>query len=237
MAVGKHLWAGLGLLAVTGKADAARPYLGLEAGMSTGDFGTTATSTLYSAVLSAGVTGEDWDAGASLPFYVLDSEGADTETGLGDLYLRAGRRLLPPTDGGTSVYGSAALKVPTADEDAGLGTGEPDAGGFLSLRQSLGRWQVSLFGGYTFLGDPPGEDLDNVVSYGAELYRRLDGAGLFAGVEGRTAAVPGADDPLELYGGGFRLLPGGRAWTVEGLVGLSDGSPDFGIRTGIVQWF
>ncbi len=232
-----RLWTALGLLALAGPVAAARPYLGLEAGWRSGDFGTSATTDLYSGVLSAGVAGGEWDAGASLPFYILDTEGADTETGPGDLYLRAGHTLLSETGGGTSLYGSGVLKLPTADEEAGLGTGETDLGGFLHLRQSLGSWQAGLFGGYTLVGDPPGQELDDVVAYGAELYRRLEGAGVYAGVEGRTAVVPEADDPLELYGGGFRLLAGDRAWTVGGLVGLSDGSPDFGIQTGVVQWF
>lgn len=215
----------------------ARSYMGLEAGYSRGDFGTGRTSRLYSAVFSAGVVDAAWDAGLSLPYHGLDTEGTDTEAGPGDLILHAGHDLLPEAPGGLSVYGSGAVKLPTADEDAGLGTGEADVGGFLSLRQRSGAWQASASGGYTVIGDPPGIDYNNVVSYGVQATRFLTGAAVYAGLEGRTALSDAGDDPLEAYAGGFRLLPGDRAVTFDAFVGLSDGSADFGVRVGAVQWF
>lgn len=215
----------------------ARPYLGLAAAYRSGDFGTASTSRLSSAVFSAGMVDAEWDTGLSLPYHVLDPEGSGSEAGPGDLVLHAGHRLFPETSGGLSAYGSAAVKLPTADEDAGLGTGETDVGGLLSFRQRSGAWQGSVYGGYTVIGDPPGLDYNDVASYGGQATRFLAGAAVYAGLEGRTALTDAGDDPLEAYAGGFRLLPGDRALTADAFVGLSDGSADFGVRMGAVQWF
>ncbi len=68
-----------------------------------------------------------------------------------------------------SVYGT--VKFPTADRDRGLGTGEFDGGGGLSLRKNFGRNTVYSYAGYTVLGDPPGVDLNNFFSFGAGFAR------------------------------------------------------------------
>ncbi|HKJ71855.1 MAG TPA: hypothetical protein VKA55_08910 [Gammaproteobacteria bacterium] len=227
----------LGVVLLPGAAGAAaRPYLGLAAEYKRGDFGTGTASTLYSAVFNGGLVAEEWDAGFAMPFHVLSTEGEDSEIGAGDLVLHGGHTLVPEVRG-FALYGSAALKVPTADESAGLGTGETDAGAFLRASQRLGAWETAVFGGYTVTGDPPGTDYNDVAAYGVQLTRLLQGAAVYAGLEGRTAVTDDLEDPREAFVGGFRLLPGGRALTVDAFAGLSDGSPDFGLRVGAVQWF
>lgn len=215
----------------------ARPFLGLETGYKRGDFGTAEVSALYSLTLNGGLMAADWHAGFALPYHRLDTEGTEAASGPGDLYLHAGRRLVPETGGGLSVYGTAAVKLPTADEDDGLGTGESDAGLFMSVRQRWGSWHLSAFGGFTLIGDPPATDYRNVTSYGLQATRLLTSAAVHIGLEGRTALTDDGEDPRELFAGGFRLLPGGRAATADAFLGLSDGSPSFGVRLGVVQWF
>lgn len=58
------------------------------------------------------------------------SGSSTTEMELGDVVLRAGAVLLAATSAGSSVNGSAAMKLPTADEAKGLGTGQTDYGAF-----------------------------------------------------------------------------------------------------------
>jgi hypothetical protein len=219
------------------RAAEARPYVGLEAGFRSGEFGTGTRSHLYSAFLNAGVVGEDWDAGATAAFHVLDTEGTGTEAGLGDLVLRAGHVLLPTTDSGLSLYGTGAVKLATGDEDAGLSTGESDLGGFLSLRQRFGGLQATLYGGYTAVGDPPRTDYNDTVTYGGQLFVPLRRAWVYGGAEGRTALTDDTDDPLEVFAGGF--APAGRdlILTGEAFAGLTDGSPDLGVRVGFIRWF
>ncbi|MEF8982550.1 transporter [Thiohalorhabdus sp.] len=172
-----------------------------------------------------------------LPFQVLETEDRDTESGLGDLYLQAGHLLIPETDGGLSVYGSGALKVPTADEDAGRGTGEPDLGGYLTPRQDLGSWQLSGYGGYTIRGEPAGFDYNSITSYGVKATRSLNGTVVFGGLDGSTALTDNGDPPLEVFAGSFWLLPESRVFTADIAFGLSDGSPDLSLGVGVVQWF
>ena len=214
-----------------------QPYLGLEGGFRTGDFGTAVRSELYSAYVNGGVVGEEWDAGFTAAFHTLATEGGGSEIGPGDVVVRAGRFLLPPAPSGLSLYGSAAVKLPTADEDDGLGTGETDYGGFLNLRQRVAGYQATLYGGYTVVGDPPGTDYNDTVTYGGQLYLPLDRAWTYLGLEGRTALTDATEDPLELIGGAFGPVSPDITLTGEAFVGLTDGSPDLGARAGFIRWF
>jgi hypothetical protein len=89
-----------------------------------------------------------------------------TETGLGDLVGSAFYNLL---DERTSEFGldiGAKVKLGTADEDKGLGTGENDHSIQADVFKPIGA--ITAFGslGYRFYGDPPGIDLRSVF-YGS----------------------------------------------------------------------
>lgn len=227
----------VGLALAAPAAEAARGYLGAEAGFTSGDYGTGQRSDLYSLYAHGGVVAEDWDLGATMPLHLLSTEGEDTEVGPGDLILRAGHVLMPASDDGLSLYGSAALKLPTGDEDAGLSTGETDLGGFLSLRQRWDGFQGRLYAGYTLIGDPPGTDYNNTTTLGIQGFARTGAAWLYAGGEWRRALLDADEDPAELFFGGFGPVAPDLALTAEGFIGLTEGSPDAGARLGFIHWF
>ncbi|MFQ5670121.1 MAG: transporter [Acidobacteriota bacterium] len=166
----------------------------------------------------------------------------DTESGLGDILLRGDVYLLE--GGGRRPWLSAVgqVKLPTADEDKGLGTGETDVEGGLGLVQPLGKSTLFLDGRYTHLGDPPGIDLDNIVTTSVGLSHRLGrqaGAVAYAFLENRTDPIPGQDDRLDLFlGAGAR--PGRRGgMRVSGgvFIGLSDTAEDWGISLSLGRSF
>lgn len=231
---------GFALLPSTVAAADGRSYLELDAGYMSGDFGTSTTSRLFSLSPTLGYVALRHDFSVTLPFLTLANETAgtsSTESGLGDLVLRAGAVLIPEHASGLSVNGSVAVKLPTADETRGLGTGETDYGAFAAVHQRLRTYKLSLTAGYLQSGDPPGVDLHNGFSYGIGLSRRLARTTLYGSYERRQAVVSGFEDPQELAAGFFHLL--GADYAVKGQVffGLNDGGPDGGGTLGIVRWF
>lgn len=232
----------------------------VSATFETGDFGTgTTTNTLF-VPFTLRYLGDRFDLRVTVPFIAQETSAAvtliegiptqvipededvdgrpaeavkRTAAGLGDVVVK-GRYYLTNDSGvvpAISPFGR--VKFPTADEDKGLGTGELDYGFGVELDKKVGL--VGLFAdvGYTVRGDPPGIDLRNQVSYGGGLSydftRAVTGS---VALEGRTAAVSGQDDPLDVFLDlAYRLT---RATTLTGGVsfGLTDGSPDFGVTIG-----
>jgi len=162
--------------------------------------------------------------------------------GIGDVVLQSTWRLLPSVGSLLPLFElGARLKIPTADRAKGLGTGEVDAAVQAGLARSFGPYTlfgregigpVSLFGnaGYRILGDPPGFSLRDgpFTSVGASL-QIAERYGVGMAYDWRRSATRTTDDIQELVpfgwvdvGTRFRVGP-------YGVVGFSNGSPDFGV--------
>lgn len=213
-----------------------RGYIEMDAGYKTGDFGTPTRADLLYLLTLFGYVAPAWDVSVTAPYLVLSS-GTASESGAGDIILRVGRVLVPEGPAGLSFDGALAVKLPTADERKGLGTGETDYGAFLGLRQRLGGFKVSLHGGYISVGDPPRIKYNDIYLYGVGISRIFGFTELAAYFEGRRASVPGALAPQEITIGFFHVL--NADFTIRGSAfsGLNDGGPDFGFNAGIVRWF
>ena len=161
------------------------------------------------------------------------------EEGLGDLVAGAKWLAWVPDGGGPRHALAAAVKFPTADEDKGLGSGETDYDLTWIASATLGaHLGVHVNAGYSWIGTPEGEDVGDVVHYGAALdypvCENIQWVGeLFAERERRTGA-----DTSVLFNTGLR-------WAVrESLIvdlaagaGLSDDSPDFICTAGFTWAF
>ena len=212
----------------------------------TGDYGQDRTSDLYyAAAMIKRYLG--WgDVTLTVPYLAADGltviggtaepgSTAGNVSGLGDILLKGRwyaieqQGLLPFID----LVGS--IKFPTADADRGLGTGEPD---FTILseyawRLGDGPWIALAELGYTFVGKPAGMDAKNRWLYSAGLaYEANPKLTLSGYLEGRTAIFEGNEDPLSvLLIGQYKLRLDLRCDTMFE-IGLTDGSPDFGITLG-----
>ncbi len=230
----------VGALAFTVYADEGRGYLELGGGYKTGDFGTTTTSDLYYFSPVLGYVSPRYDASITVPSLSLTNKtggASSTETGIGDAVLRGGGVLVPEGPGGFSFNGTLAVKLPSADETRGLGTGEFDVGAFLGLHQRIKDFRFSLTGGYIKVGDPSGINYNDIPLYGVGISRvfgRTEGAVSF---EGRRAMVSGTQDPQEINVGFFHVLTADYAVRGNSFKGLNNGGPDFGMDFGIVRWF
>jgi hypothetical protein len=220
---------------------------------STGDFGTGEDTRVFALPLKVGVRSERLELSAATyyvrssttgfttfsaggPTFLSETPGSpvvadeasdDSTSGIGDVYLDASLIVLEENARRPLLAPWASLKLPTADEDEGLGTGEPDFGLGLLLTKSFESLFASLDVGYTFIGEPSGASFDDVVSAQLTVGRRLSQRmALYGLLDYRTAVVDEVDDPVALGCGmryGLREDLGLRA---ELRVGLTETAAD-----------
>jgi len=229
------------LLACGAQAQEGPLTLGAGLHYSSGDYGTGSTTRITSLAGTARYERGPWTYRATVPYLEVEGEntvipgvgavgsrsGRRTESGLGDIVLGATYAAYSDSKLGVDLTGK--LKLATADEDKGLGTGEHDLAFLVDLYQTFHR--MTAFGGvgYHILGDAPGQPLDNVWSAnigGSYKIDERDSAGV--SLEGRQRVAPGASPQRELMGFFTRNLD--RFWKAQAyaLIGLADGSPDWG---------
>ena len=238
--VSLRLAALMGLFAMcVGNAVAASEnfYLALDGGYKRGDFGTTVVEQLYSLAATVGRVSPSYEVSISAPFLRSDNETAGSESGLGDVVVGAGYVLFEQNPKGLALNGSLAIKLPTADEKKGLGSGETDIGAYLTLTQHKSFFSASIFTGYVAIGDTDEINYNNIVTYGIGASKNFSWTGVYVSMEGRTAATDQSDSPLEVHLGVFHILDIKHTLTADVFLGLSDGSPDEGISLGVVRWF
>ena len=160
----------------------------------------------------------------------------ESQSGLGDMILRGEYDLVQESSSQPAIILEAKVKLPTASESKGLGTGELDAGAAVEIGRTVrGNYFYGKFG-YTVVGEPSGADFDNPLLYeggiGFPVSREFY---LTASLEGRTSIDDNVDNPLDaVLSGNYRLRPD---LSLNGFLslGLSDGSPDFAIGIGFLQ--
>ncbi len=161
-----------------------------------------------------------------------------TEDGLGDVLLDGGYVLLEEKDVAPELRGFATIKFPTADSSKGLGTGEFDETLGLGLGKKLGKWTTGLDAYYVFVGSPPGTPLrDSVGLTGRLAYDPTPTLRVAGVLEWATAAARHEQNPLEARVT-VQLRAGDRVRLEAGVIkGLSNGSPNFGLLTGLAVSF
>ena len=157
-----------------------------------------------------------------------------TTSGLGDIILR-GRYYLVEEKGWVPLIAiTGRLKLPTADESRGLGTGKMDEGVGAEVSKLWGgNWVTFLDGGFNIIGRPEGRNLRNQWWYdvGGGYYFTKD---LLASVyfEEYRSLVSGAQNIRDVFFGmNYRAS---SEWRFNGglAVGLSNGAPDHALSLG-----
>lgn len=216
---------------------------------SSGDYGgdpvdTEITYLPFIAAYSAG----QWEFKATVPWLqikgggtvvgggdggVVIGQGANTtttESGLGDIWLGATYSVKNTIGDDVFLDLGAKVKLPTADEDKGLGTGETDYTLQADLFKAMGKITPFATLAYKIKNDPPGLTLDNVIylSGGAD-YKLSELRHIGASLDYQEAASSNSDDALELFGYVSQKINNSWSTTLYGYLGLMDGSPDYGI--------
>lgn len=152
-----------------------------------------------------------------------------TESGLGDIKLNAGLTLLQESDDLPRVLGLLYAKLPTADENKGLGTGEFDWGGGLGLGRHFGDWSTYVDAIYIDPGTSSLYNPDPYWEWQASLsYRLSDTLRPGLALTGGTAPFAGQDDPLKIQARLNGLTGEHSSFGLYLARGLSNGSPDWG---------
>ena len=156
--------------------------------------------------------------------------GETTESGIGDTTLAAtyGALVEPQSSFGLDL--TAKLKLPTGDENRGLGTGSVDETLQADLYRSIDR--LTVFGGlgYTFFGHSDVLELKNAAFAEVGASTRVNATdSVGASVYGRERVVEGGARQRELTLFWNRHLTRAQRLQAYVLFGFADGSPDFGI--------
>ena len=157
-----------------------------------------------------------------------------TTVGLGDIILRGRYYVLEEQKYLPLVALTARMKFPTANASQGLGTGAFDHGYGVEISKLIGeKWLAFLDGGYNFIGNPDGLELQNQYWYdiGTGYYITRD---LMASVyfEEYRALVPGLVNIRDFFFAmNYRAF---SAWRFNGgvAVGVSNGAPDYVLSIG-----
>jgi len=211
-------------------------YIDFSVAYSRGDFNTGQKSELSQLQVTYGQVMSDYDFSITIPYLFLQDSFGD-ESGLGDITLQAGKTLSGNNLDADTVYASMSVKLPTADESSGLGTGEPDIGGFLSYTHNFNILSLTLMGGYIVTGDSQVQSYKDIFVYGVGLSKIITPWYVYGSLDGRQQTLDRGDDPLEFSVGFFYQLESARFFKMDAFVGLSNTSPDAGLTFGVVNWF
>lgn len=215
---------------------AARTYLDVGGGQVSGDFGTGITSTLNAVRVEYGYFGSQYFFNAATSYLALDTDGLEQQTGMGDVLLEAGY-IYRSRDNELRLLPSLSVKLPTADEDKNLGSGETDVGIFLDAHQNCGSLVCTAGAGYIVVGDPAGVDLHNILQLSIGGFKAFQKAGLSAYLEYNSAMLDGRSDPMKLGVDWFYLFSLKTGFYINSITGLNSAAPDYGIRSGVIIWF
>ncbi len=244
---------GLFLILLSGPAfaESSRLSFSTSVNYSVGDYGTNQNTSLLYVPFTIRVTPiEPLTLGLTVPYIrqstqsiVLTGGGVatrqsqvrQTEEGLGDILLKGEYAFLEEQSALPGIAGSLKIKFPTADKNKGLGTGEFDETGGVSLSKTVIQGLVAYLDlAYTFVGSPPGTHFNNSFAWSVGAASLLTPSlTLFGFLDGATAISKGQENPLELrFGGEYKLTQVVRL-TASASAGLSKGSADYGLSGGI----
>ncbi len=157
-----------------------------------------------------------------------------THSGLGDIIVRGRYYAIEEKEWFPLVALTARVKIPTASESKGLGTGALDHGYGVELSKMLGnRWIAFLDGGYNFIGDPDGRELQNQywfdVGGGHYIAKSLLFSVYYEEYRSLVADRVNIRDVFVAFN-----YKASDAWRFNGgvTVGLSNSAPDYGVSLG-----
>ena len=234
---------------------AEEPALGFGAGahFSRGDYGTSTTTEITSLQLTVRRETGPWLLKLVLPYLEVSGSTSvvpgvgnvgrgrrgggggtaarttGTASGLGDVAASATYAFYYDAASRLALDATGKLKLPTADRDEGLGTGEADVSFQVDAYKAFDR--VTAFGGvgYTVFGSSAEIELDDALNYTLGAIYRLDArdsAGITYDERERLSARTA--ERREVMAFVTRKL--NRLWSAQlyFLVGSADGSPDWG---------
>jgi hypothetical protein len=180
---------------------------------------------------------EKMDGGIGSGYLFVRPKEGENENGFGDTELKLKYRLLDERGWMPSFAVTGNLKIPTASESKGLGSGKTDFGINTLVTKNLSkRWVFHLNLGYTFIGE---HGVNNEFNYSAAaqfilsdkwaLVGEIVGVNNFNGRKG--------DDPISGLLGTYYLISDSIVWDAGVEIGMNKAAPDFRLTTGLTLLF
>ena len=162
------------------------------------------------------------------------SEASHGEMGVGDPIGRVELDVLRNEWGVPMIRLAIAAKAPLANVASGFGTGAWDVGAGASLTRAIAGTFLFADVMYWSLGDEPGLELRDILSYAAAIGRPLRGGrySVLASVLGTTPIIAGVPAPLQAGTGLSFQTASGRSLSISALLGLTRSAPDVAIGLG-----
>lgn len=230
------------LAAVPAGAVETRVSVGID--YSTGDYGETLDTDITYIPVTGKYQTDGWIAELTIPYIQITGPGTvlpdvgpvdtgpalrrTTEEGLGDMVFSLTREMY--TSQRYLIDLTGKIKLATADEDKGLGTGENDYSLQVDGYTPIDR--ATAFGslGYRFMGDGPDFELDDVFYASLGLsFPVNDRVSSGAILDLRERTSPSGDPRRELMAFATNKL--NPDWNLQGYVvgGVGDSSPDWAL--------
>lgn len=236
-------------LALASAAFAADGELSAGAGVdySKGDYGTGSETKILAIPFMARYDQDPWKLKLTVPYLRVTgpgdvipgigrgnrgrgTSGETTESGIGDTTLAATYGALYEPRSAFGLDLTAKLKLPTGDENRGLGTGSTDETLQAEMYRAIDRYTAFGTFGYTFFGHSDVVDLQNAAFAELGALTKISSTDSVGGsLYGRQRVVEGGAPQRELTFFWNRRVAKAQRLQAYFLVGLADGSPDVGI--------
>lgn len=167
----------------------------------------------------------------------IGEECTRSENGIGDLVLVAKWQFLGESQWLPRQAIVPAVKFPTADKDKGLGSGNTDYDLTWIASKSFGeKTGAHVNFGYSWLGEPAGEDVGDILHYGLALDYRLVDPLQWVGEIFAEKELRSGTDVAVMFNTGFRLSPAtGLTFDIAAGAPLAGDAPDL-IATAGLTW-
>jgi hypothetical protein len=180
---------------------------------------------------------ERLDLGIGAGYLYVDPKEGSKEKGFSDTELKLKYRPIDEKGWMPALAVTGALKIPTASESKGLGSGQTDFGMNAIVTKNFGkRFAIHLNLGYTFVGE---DKVDNELNYsiGTQfiLSQRWTVVGEIVGANNLNDR--NGDDPLSGLIGACCLITDKMIWDAGLEIGMSKAAPDFRLTTGVTFLF
>jgi hypothetical protein len=180
---------------------------------------------------------ERMDMGVGSAYRFVNPSEGKKENGFGDTALKIKYRLVDQKDWIPSFAVSGALKIPTASESKGLGSGKTDFNINTIFTWNLGKGlQLYVNLGQTFIGEHGANNEFNYsvagqffVSAKWALVGEISGVNNFNGHK--------RDDPFSGLVGFQHTISDNLIWDAGLEIGMSKAAPDFRLTTGLTIFF
>ena len=202
--------------------------------------------------ISARLYGEQGSIGLSLAYVDISGEsdaivigrrrieltpGAGDASGFTDIVLSAERSFATTADGPLFNL-SGSVKLPTASEEDGLGSGAADFGLRGEISHAIGGVYPYAYLGGRLRGDSDTLDLRDTVEAGFGVQWPVgEDASILLGYDYRTASLEGGDDAHDLSATAYYSVTDTTSLAAYLYGGLTEASPEIGVGVSITRRF